>query len=258
MLRPLTALLLALSSLAAHADAPTRVLILGSYHMGNPGQDMINVRAADVLTPERQQQIEAVVDGLASFKPTHVAVEMPAEQAAAAWPRYLAGELAEQRSEAIQIGFRLARREGLGQVHGIDVPGPFPMDAVMAYAMETGQMAAIQGGMAEVMARSQHLSTLSETDIAAALRLVNQRDTLAGDHGRYMALLRFGEGDRQPGVELMAAWTQRNLGMCARLVQQLAPGDRAFLLVGSSHVEPIRDCLRAIPGIEVVDGIEYL
>jgi hypothetical protein len=32
-----------------------QVMILGSYHMGNPGADISNMQADDVRTPERQQ-----------------------------------------------------------------------------------------------------------------------------------------------------------------------------------------------------------
>lgn len=251
------AILAGLSTLAGAAE-PARVLLLGSFHMANPGQDRINVEAADVLAPERQAQLQTVVDRLARFAPNRVAVEWPAEAASTAYAKYLADELPASRSEVVQIGFRLARQVGAKAVHGIDVPGPFPMDAVMAYAAETGRIGEIQAEMGQVMAEAAELGALSATDIPAALRRVNQRESLARGHSLYLGLMRYGAGERQPGVELMGAWTTRNLGMCARLVQALEPGDRAVLVVGSSHVEPIRECLRAMPAVEVEDAAEYL
>lgn len=242
----------------ATAAEPARVLLLGSYHMANPGQDRINVEAADVLTPERQAQLQSVVDRLARFEPNRVAVEWSAEQASAAYAKYLDDTLPESRHEAVQIGFRLARQVGAQEVHGIDVPGPFPMDAVMAYAAETGQIGEIQAELGKVMAETTELSALSATDIPAALRRANDRQFLAGGHALYMGLMRYGAGERQPGVDVMAAWTTRNLGMCARLVQQLDAGDRAVLVVGISHIEPIRECLRVMPGVEVEDAVDYL
>lgn len=254
----LAALTLSFCASIASAADPARVLLVGSYHMANPAQDRINVDAADVLAPERQAQLQAVVDRLARFQPNHVAVELSAEQARAAYAKYLEDALPESRSEAVQLGFRLARQVGATAVHGIDVPGPFPMDAVMAYAAETGRIGEIQAEMGKVMAEAAELGALSATDIPAALRRVNQRESLARGHSLYTGLLRYGAGDRQPGVELMAAWTTRNLGMCARLVQPLEAGDRAVLIVGSSHVEPIRECLRAMPGVEVEDAVDHL
>lgn len=258
MLRSLILSILCLASVGVRAETPIPVLLVGTYHMDNPGLDRINVDAADVLAPERQAQLDAVVDGLARFAPTAVAVELPADKAAAAWMRWQAGELQDARSEVFQLGFRLAKRADAAKVFGIDVPGPFPMNAVMAYAQEKGRMGGIQEEMGRVMAKAQEVSALSATDIAAALRRVNDRRSLGHGHSLYMGLIRFGDGDRQPGVALMAAWMQRNLEMCARLVQALEPGDRAVLIVGSGHVEPIRECLRTMPGVEPVDAIDLL
>lgn len=258
MLRLLIVSILCLASAGIRADAPIQVLLVGSYHMDNPGLDRINVDAADVLAPERQAQLDAVVDRLARFAPTAVAVELPAEQAAAAWTRWQAGEFQDARSEVFQLGFRLAKRADAAKVFGIDVPGPFPMDVVMAYAQEKGRMGDIEREMGRMMAQAQEISALAATDIAAALRRVNDRRTLEDGHALYMGLIQFGDADRQPGVEVMAAWTTRNLGMCARLVQALEAGDRAVLVVGSGHVEPIRECLRTMPGVEPVDAIDLL
>ena len=53
----------------------TPIMVLGSYHMNDPGQDMFNLAADDVTAPKRQAEIQAVVDRLALWKPTKVAVE---------------------------------------------------------------------------------------------------------------------------------------------------------------------------------------
>jgi len=44
--------------------------------MGNPGLGMYNVRADDVLSSKRQQQIQEVVERLKLFNPTKIAVEV--------------------------------------------------------------------------------------------------------------------------------------------------------------------------------------
>ena len=53
------------------------VLLLGSYHMSNPGADRFNLESDDVLSPRRQQEIEDLVERLSAFKPTVVALESP-------------------------------------------------------------------------------------------------------------------------------------------------------------------------------------
>jgi hypothetical protein len=68
------------STFAAEA-ARTQVLLVGTYHLANPGKDLNNVKAVDILAADRQREIGNVVAGPARFAPTQVAVEWPALQA---------------------------------------------------------------------------------------------------------------------------------------------------------------------------------
>jgi hypothetical protein len=43
--------------------------------MGNPGRDIFNTKADDVLAPKRQAEIRELLDVLARFRPTKIAVE---------------------------------------------------------------------------------------------------------------------------------------------------------------------------------------
>ncbi|WP_375283371.1 hypothetical protein [Marinicauda pacifica] len=56
-------------SLATDA-APIEVMVLGTYHFTGGGQDLHNADVDDHLAPERQREIKAVVDALASLTPT--------------------------------------------------------------------------------------------------------------------------------------------------------------------------------------------
>src|SRR5262245_20984244 len=56
--------------------AGAQVLVIGMYHMNNPGLDAVNVTSDDVLAPKRQQEIEQLVAKVEAFRPTKVAVEI--------------------------------------------------------------------------------------------------------------------------------------------------------------------------------------
>src|SRR5689334_19059083 len=56
-------------------DGQVQVMVLGTYHMNNPGLDAVDAKADDVLSPERQKQIQDVVTRLAAFKPDKVMIE---------------------------------------------------------------------------------------------------------------------------------------------------------------------------------------
>ena len=50
-------------------------MVLGTYHFGNPGQDLHDMKADNVLTPKKQAELADVAARLVRFKPTKIAVE---------------------------------------------------------------------------------------------------------------------------------------------------------------------------------------
>src|ERR1700748_1218680 len=99
-------LLLAVPSFVRAEDAPIEVMIVGTFHMANPGRDIHNLTVDDMLAPERQKQIKAAVDGIAKFHPTMVDVEW--DSASKEYAQYLAGTYNKTPNEVVQLGFRLA------------------------------------------------------------------------------------------------------------------------------------------------------
>ncbi len=59
----------------AQSDARPQILVLGVYHMANPGRDIFNMQADDVLAPKRQVEIAQLIAALKNFHPTKIAVE---------------------------------------------------------------------------------------------------------------------------------------------------------------------------------------
>src|SRR5512134_1038272 len=112
----LGATLPAVSTLAEKPAGPSRaeVLVLGVYHMSNPGRDIFNMRADDVLAPKRQAEIALVMAALKNFHPTKIAVEgeVGNDRIPNRYADYLAGKHALTHDETEQIGFRLAKELG--------------------------------------------------------------------------------------------------------------------------------------------------
>ena len=153
MLKPLILIALGLATIAAApppTPAPVEVMILGAYHFGNPGRDINNVKVDSVLTPAKQAELQRVAKALATFKPTHVMVEMRSEApsfAVAEYDRFGPDMLAKEANEIVQIGYRTARAVGLKTVNGIDEqpkdgePDYFPYDKLQQTAAKSGQTA---------------------------------------------------------------------------------------------------------------------
>ena len=244
---------------AEPATDPVEVMVVGVYHMSNPGRDLHNLKVDDVLAPKRQAQIAAVTDALARFRPDKIAVEWPAATVAERYPKYLDGNLPPSRDESAQLGFRLAKTAGAKGVYGIDVDGEFPFDPVKAYADAHGTSVLLdEQGAAVDRSLAREGALLAQKGVSAALRYLNDPARLRWDNAFYRTTLRIGGGQDQPGADLLAAWYRRNFLICANLLQLSCPGDRIVVFYGSGHAFLLRQCVSETPGFRLVEPNDYL
>lgn len=162
---------LALSALGTAAAGPlqpgaepVRVLVLGTYHFDNPGLDLVNAEADDVLTAKRQAELQDLAARLAAFKPTAIAIESVRRGEDFLDQRYGAftpESLGTDRNEIAQIGYRVAHQLGLTRVYAVDEQQGevafFPFDRVRSLAERAGAPEIIDGMIAQVQADSDML-----------------------------------------------------------------------------------------------------
>lgn len=107
----------------APVAASVEVMVLGTYHFGNPGRDMVNVKVDDVTSPRRQRELDALAQALLAFRPTRVMVEIQRPGPSYDVPEFAGFSLATlttSRNEIAQIGYRVAALAHLPSVQGID------------------------------------------------------------------------------------------------------------------------------------------
>jgi hypothetical protein len=254
---------------AAQEAAPlVEVMILGTYHMGNPGNDLANMEADDVTRPRRQAEIAAVAEALATWRPTRVLVERqrPAPFTDDLYPAFRLEDLATDRNEVVQIGFRLARMLGHEEVYGFDEqpgegePEYFQFDRIHSWASAHGRGALVDEtmgffrSMVEEEGRAQ-----ADLSIAEMLMVHNdpERDRLGQSRG-YYAFLALGDADDQVGAEFNSYWYMRNAKMFAKVALIAEPGDRVLVLVGSGHRYWLTHFAQIAPGFVSVDPLPLL
>ncbi len=270
LLAALVAIVLPTAAMAQTPEpAPIEVMVLGTYHMGNPGRDLHNARIDPVTTPAKQAELEALAAALSRFRPTAVAVERIArDQATMLDHRYegfTPADLTTNPDERVQVGYRLAHRLGLERVYAIDEqdregqPSYFPFEDVQLWAEANGageRLGAMHGEIATVLAdleRRQATETVSQL-----LARINSPERVRWDQGFYARLMTFGAGDAQPGAVLNARWYARNAQIFARLLQVARPGDRIVVVYGSGHNYWLRQMVETTPGFRLVEPAEYL
>ena len=199
---------------------------------------MHNAEIDDVLSPQRQKEVVAVVDALAQFKPTRVAVGAHADELPSrslpGYAQYLAGKHSQNRNEIHQIGYRLASQMKHEHVYGIDADGEFPFEALQLYAAANRRAEELQQAVDEIGVRKQRFEERAKTaSVGELLREMNEPAHIQEDHAWYMRTLGYGAGKDQPGARLVGSWTARNIEICARLVQLARSGDRIVVVYGA-------------------------
>ena len=262
-------------------DEQVRVMLLGTHHMANPGNDEVNVDADDVLADERQAELETLTDRLVEFRPDRIAIEWPYDWhdgVRALYDEYRSGERAydrekqiateeyfdadvnlDCRNETIQVGFRLADRLDHDRVAAIDEHPPKPdADPFEERDIDSTRKTSVSLPDPETMQRESD-ERLASSTIAEFLAWVNREDELRENHD-----LMFDRGirvadDRFGSPTALTYWYDRNVRMVHHLWRAMEAGDdRLLLLVGSGHVRVLRHLLTETPMFCPVSPLPFL
>lgn len=266
--------LVALASLAtclpAWATAPKpkpMLMIVGMPHLANPARDIANTKVEDVLTPRRQREIELLVERLATFRPTHVAVEWPAADQIGLDRRYAdyrAGRLKLGRDETDQIGLRLAARLGLPRVDAVDwnqePPGKDEDYDFSGWLKAHGRGAEWdtfqKAGQEQADAKGAFQRCHPIVDW---IRSYNDGAGSAALAQPYFQIATFGDDAGNPGAAWVGAWYARNLRIYANLLRiGGTPGDRTIAIFGAGHGPHLRDNAVQSGRFTLVDVLRYL
>jgi len=244
------------SIISIHAQEKAKVLVLGTYHMGNPGLDAFNMEADDVMVPKRQKEIEDFVNLLASFKPTKICLETKWDRQQKLnenYQAYVNGKAALRKNETDQVGFRLAKKMNHAEVFAIDADAPFEMDTVVK-AAQTYQFT----GFLELLGKlpsfmKEENKKLHESTITQFYQYMNTDEYAHMSHGFYLDMAVIGKDNDYAGADLVADWYKRNLRIHRNLqALQLKPQDRVLILYGAGHAKILQDLVEDSSNLKLV------
>jgi hypothetical protein len=224
----------------AQSDALPEILVLGTYHMSNPGRDVYNMKADDVQSPKRQQEIAQLIEVLKKFHPTKIAIEadVGSERVEQQYSDYVKEKYTLTPNETNQIAYRLAKELGHHAVYPVDEEGDFPWQRLVNYAKGIGQkdkfdaMAASMGTLVKQQDEFLQSHTVLET-----LEYMNSDSRVAKDVAFYYAFVPYGEPGDYAGSDLLAAWYQRNIRIYHNIVKLVeSPNDRILVIYGAGHL----------------------
>jgi hypothetical protein len=245
----------------APAPARAEVLVLGTYHMANPGRDIFNTQADDVLAPKRQAEIAQLVEVLERFRPTKIAIESsPWGNRPAEYADYLAGKRELTQNEIEQLGFRLAKKLDHKAIYPVDVDGDFPYLRLMNYAKSAGrekEMEALRNETGE-MVKAQNAYLASHT-ILEMLLLMNSDESSREGVAHYYKMAHFGEPGDWAGADLLAEWYKRNIRIFSNIVKLVdSPDERILVIYGAGHLGWLQEAVENDPDLRLRKLSEFV
>ncbi len=239
----------------AQSEARPEILVLGTYHMSNPGHDVFNMKADDVLAPKRQQEIGQLMEVLKKFHPTKIAIEagVGSQRVPQEYSDYLAGKYELARNEVDQIGYRLAKELGHSVVYPIDIEGDFPLPHVTNYAKANGKIEKLNAIEADWGASVKEQDEfLRAHSVLEMLEFMNSDAHAARDMGQYFALVPLGDPDDSAGADLLATWYQRNIRIYQNIVRLIdSPKEKILVIYGAGHLAWLRQDVSNDPSVKL-------
>lgn len=244
------------------------LLILGTFHFKDAGLDGYKPQFdIDILSEEKQRELQEVIEALQRYNPTKIAVEARKGSQAridSLYQAYLAGNMDDMANEIFQIGFRLAKVLGHDRVYAVDAPArgfdpDTPEDTLTAKdAYFTKRLGPEKVARDEAISEtfmtmySEDDKRKTEVSLLDYLVYLNSPERLRIGHGHYLiGGFKMNDKDDYYGADGSMWWYSRNIRIFSNLLDLNDPGkDRVFLLIGAGHVPIIKFLADASPDFD--------
>jgi len=251
------------------SDGAIKVMILGTYHMANPGADAANIEADDVMTPKRQAELQALAEQLAVFNPTKITIESPYGDTSRTFMYRAVRQGMSLDSlgpnETYQIGFRLADLLGHETVYPIDHrmnANPPSIGALFSKYPE--RMDYFENRITSVQDSLNYWTEniLMKGTIAHFLAMMNSDRLIDLNHSLYLEFVKeLWGGDYLSGTEMLSLWYERNLRIFQNLIR-ISDFDneeeRILIVMGQGHAKLLRDFIQDADYYEFVDVTDFI
>lgn len=249
-----------------NAENKPTIVFIGTYHMGNQGNNVYKGVYDDILLPERQRELQVLLQKLKDFNPTKIVIERDVSDSSkvlARYQEYLKGNYKLTRNEVHQIGFRLANQLKHDKVYSVDW-GIFPEDPLYWYEtfaksdpkLNSYLTQMRQEGSKNFEKRNKELNKLPLID---QIRALNQKKNIENSHKEYFNIMRIGSGDKYVGANYLSWWYGRNMKILVNIIRLTeSANDRILVIYGYGHSKLLTQLAQESQFYNVIDPMEIL
>lgn len=252
------------------SEKTAKILIVGLYHMDNPGQDRYNIESDDVLSPKRQKEITEVINKIARFQPTKIAIESAYRSTywTSRYEKFLKGEYKLERNEVEQIGFQLAKKLKHPTLFPVDYP--MWMNGTLASEREepkkkpnpspTPQPVVNEPPpkLPDFLVKQENL--IKTGTVIDVLRYLNTEEYIRQNNNTYAEMLLPTENLYiYDETDQVTNWYKRNLRIFTNINRITDfPNDRILLIIGAGHLKILRELAKDSSYFCLMDTAEFL
>lgn len=247
-------------------DIP-KVLLVGSFHFAYYGADAHVTKEEDqvnVLLPQRQKEVEELVDYIAQFKPNKIAVEGGRNSGyiLRRYEKYLEKPKSLRANEIDQIAFRLMKRFELDTLYGVNSYGLVrdlhkhtdstvirPILDSIYKDWDFNSDSKISKRYSQVYDQDDKLALNNK--LLPYFKHMNSDKIIDRDWGAYLTG-DFKNGSYEGADALAMHWYSRNLRIMRNIQNITEPGDRILVIFGAGHMTILKNLMQASPEYELV------
>ncbi len=249
--------------LAPNKDSLPKIFLVGTFHFEYYNADAYKVdknKQIDILSEQKQKELQKLLDYLAIFKPTKICMEaIDGRKTMDNYRLYKTGKKDLARDEVEQIGFRLMDKFNLDTIYAVDAR------TIAEELPESKDSLVIKPYFDRIFydynfKTSENYTNLFKYNTELSLKLpllnyfkyLNSPKNLQRDYGAYL-VGDFKNGKYDGADALATYWYNRNLRIF-RNIQRVAtsPKDRVLILFGAGHIAILDQLLKSTPEYDYI------
>ncbi|MDR0332523.1 MAG: DUF5694 domain-containing protein [Dysgonamonadaceae bacterium] len=265
-----------------------RIMILGTFHFGASHDMRQSEDHFDILSEQRQEEISVLLNLLKEYKPTKIMFENDRIEHDSIYntlyKKHLSDEfdISKHRGEDFQLGFRLAKMMNHDRIYLIDARSTLPttwcgfldcnsidiklFESGLSYTelqRALGTERQFERSKRHDVERFYHWqdSMKNEMTLVDYLTMMNTPNYLLKQHqANIFGMPLIGAGINYFGADHIANWYRRDIRIFSNVhdIADFDTEERLLLIIGASHVWPLRQLFSDYPDFNYVEINDYL